>query len=277
MRWAATTRAALPAFVAAMNRKAHALGMTDTHYVEPTGLSSRNQSSARDLATLVKAAHQVPLIRELSTSPEYQVEVGNRQVQFRNTNGLVRSPAWDIGLQKTGYINEAGRCLVMQAKMAGRKLIMVFLDSAGKYSRIGDAERVRRWITTPVARACRRRSARTSCRSDAPQPGAFRPRSRLTPRLSRDGRARRDLRGRGAQAFEPGFLQPIRRRRDRQAGDQLALVVEDARRHAAHARARVPRRRAPCRTGSTRASSRSSRGSSVMLLRVWPARPVRVA
>ena len=137
----------LDAFVASMNRKAHDLGMNDTRYVEPTGLSSRNQSSARDLATLVKAAHEHKIIRELSTSHEFEVEVGNRAVQFRNTNGLVRSPAWDIGLQKTGYITEAGRCLVMQAKMAGRQLIMVFLDSAGKYSRIGDAERVRRWIT----------------------------------------------------------------------------------------------------------------------------------
>ena len=137
----------IDAFVAAMNRKALALGMRDTHYVEPTGLSSRNQSSARDLATLVKAAHEHQIIRELSTSQEYEVEVGNRAVQFHSTNGLLRSPAWDIGLQKTGYITEAGRCLVMQATMAGRQLIMVFLDSAGKYSRIGDAERVRRWIT----------------------------------------------------------------------------------------------------------------------------------
>ena len=137
----------IDAFVAAMNRKAHDLGMNDTRYVEPTGLSSLNQSSARDLATLVNAAHQHQIIRELSTSPEYQVEVGNRPLQFRNTNGLVRSPSWDIGLQKTGYITEAGRCLVMQARMAGRKLIMVFLDSAGKYSRIGDAERVRRWVS----------------------------------------------------------------------------------------------------------------------------------
>ena len=98
--------------------------MNDTRYVEPTGLSSLNQSSARDLATLVKAAHEVPLIRELSTSPEYMVEVGNRNVQFRTTNGLVKSPEWEIGLQKTGYISEAGRCLVMQAKLAGRHLIM---------------------------------------------------------------------------------------------------------------------------------------------------------
>ncbi len=137
----------LQAFVAAMNQKARSLGMNDTHYVEPTGLSSANQSSARDLATLVKAAHEVPLIRELSTSPEAMVEIGNRAIQFHNTNGLVKSPEWEIGLQKTGYISEAGRCLVMQAKLAGRHLIMVFLDSAGKYSRIGDAERVRRWIT----------------------------------------------------------------------------------------------------------------------------------
>jgi serine-type D-Ala-D-Ala endopeptidase (penicillin-binding protein 7) len=141
----------LTAFVVAMNAKAQQLGMTDTHYVEPTGLSSQNQSSARDLATLVKAAYSHPIIRELSTSPEYSVEVGARQLQFHNTNRLVTNPEWNIGLQKTGYITEAGRCLVMQAKLAGRQLIMVFLDSAGKYSRLGDAERVRHWITTTRA------------------------------------------------------------------------------------------------------------------------------
>lgn len=143
----------LETFVAAMNTKAQLLGMGDTHYVEPTGLSSRNQSSARDLAVLVKTAHQFPLIRELSTSPEYTVALGRRQVRFGTTNGLVRKSDWDIGLQKTGFINEAGQCLVMQAQMAGRKLIMVFLDSAGKYSRIGDAERVRKWLlgtTSPI-------------------------------------------------------------------------------------------------------------------------------
>jgi len=143
----------LDAFVAAMNAKAQELGMTDTHYVEPTGLSSRNQSSATDLATLVKAAGEHQIIRELSTSPEYQVAIGNRPMQFHTTNGLVRSPNWDINLQKTGYISEAGRCLVMQAKMAGRQLIMVFLDSAGKYSRIGDAERVRRWLSNVLPAA----------------------------------------------------------------------------------------------------------------------------
>ena len=138
----------LAAFVSAMNAKARQLGMPDTRYVEPTGLSSRNQSSAMDLATLVKAAYRVPLIRELSTSAEYQVFDGQRQLQYHTTNRLVLSPDWDIGLQKTGYISEAGQCLVMQAKLAGRKLIMVLLDSAGKYSRIGDAERIRQWLTS---------------------------------------------------------------------------------------------------------------------------------
>ena len=135
------------AFVAAMNRKAAALGMHDTRYVEPTGLSSDNRSSANDLSLLVKAAYGHDLIRELSTSRDAQVAVGSRQVQFHNTNLLVGNPTWEIGLQKTGYIAAAGRCLVMQAQLAGRKLIMVFLDSAGKYSRIGDAERVRSWLT----------------------------------------------------------------------------------------------------------------------------------
>lgn len=136
----------LDAFVAAMNRKAAALGMRDTHYVEPTGLSSKNQSSAQDMAVLVREAHRVPLLRELSTSQEAQVAVGKRMMQFHTTNGLVRNPQWEIGLQKTGYIAEAGRCMVMQAQMAGRKLIMVLLDSTGKYSRIGDAERIRKWL-----------------------------------------------------------------------------------------------------------------------------------
>ncbi len=142
----------LEAFVSAMNRKAVALGMRDTHYVEPTGLSSLNQSSAQDLVVLVKDAHRHPLLREFSTSHEAQVTVGKRMVQFHNTNRLVSSAQWEIGLQKTGYITEAGRCLVMQAQMPGRKLIMVLLDSAGKYSRIGDAERLRKWLGESAAR-----------------------------------------------------------------------------------------------------------------------------
>jgi D-alanyl-D-alanine endopeptidase (penicillin-binding protein 7) len=136
----------MQAFVGLMNAKASQLGMRDTRYIEPTGLSSKNQSSAKDLATLVGTAYHDPMLRELSTSPSYAVEVGNHTLQYRTTNRLVKNPNWDIGLQKTGYISEAGQCLVMQTKIAGRKLIMVFLDSAGKLSRIADAERVRRWV-----------------------------------------------------------------------------------------------------------------------------------
>jgi len=152
----------MPAFVGAMNAKAQLLGMHDTRYVEPTGLDSDNRSSADDLARLVRAASKHALLRELSTSPETVLPVGRQQVQFRNTNGLVRNPEWDIGLQKTGYIAAAGRCLVMQTQMAGRQLIMVLLDSAGRYSRIGDAERIRQWLATqslqtvlPVSQATR--------------------------------------------------------------------------------------------------------------------------
>lgn len=133
-------------FVRLMNRKAEELGMRDTRYVEPTGLSSDNRSSARDLALLVGAAYQRPILRDLSTSPGYEVDVGRRTLQYNNSNRLVKSPDWDIGLQKTGYISEAGRCLVMQAKIAGRQLIMVFLDATNKLGRLQDAERVRRWV-----------------------------------------------------------------------------------------------------------------------------------
>lgn len=136
----------MPTFVQRMNAKAQLLGMHDTRYVEPTGLSSDNRSSARDLARLVGVAYHDPLLRELTTSPGYEVEVGRRTLQYNNTNRLVKNPSWDIGLQKTGYISEAGRCLVMQAEVAGRKLIMVFLDSTGKFSRLADAERVRSWV-----------------------------------------------------------------------------------------------------------------------------------
>ena len=142
----------VPVFVGLMNAKARLIGMNDTNYVEPTGLSSKNQSSARDLAKLVNVAHGDPILRELTTSPDYQVAVGRRMLQYNNTNRLVKNPSWEIGLQKTGYISEAGRCLVMQTKVAGRKLIMVFLDSAGKLSRLGDAERVRRWVESIPAK-----------------------------------------------------------------------------------------------------------------------------
>lgn len=143
----------LPIFVDLMNARAKSLGMGDTSYVEPTGLSSKNQSSARDLVKLVDVAYGNSNLREFSTSQGHQVAVGNRMLQYNNTNRLVKNPSWDIGLQKTGYISEAGQCLVMQAKVAGRKLIMVFLDSAGKLTRLADAERVRHWVesTPPVA------------------------------------------------------------------------------------------------------------------------------
>jgi D-alanyl-D-alanine endopeptidase (penicillin-binding protein 7) len=134
-------------FVAAMNRRAVELGMTDTRFADPTGLSSANQSSARDLAVLVKASGENELIRALSTSPVHHVAVGARELYYRNSNRLVYSPQWSIGLQKTGFIREAGRCVVMQAQLAGRHLIMVLLDATGPETRIADAERLRRWIT----------------------------------------------------------------------------------------------------------------------------------
>lgn len=134
------------AFVAAMNAKARALGMTDTHYVDPTGLNSDNVSSPRDLARLVRAAAHYPLIREYTTRGRAIVEARGRTLAYHNTNRLVSNPHWDIDLSKTGYISEAGRCLVMQVTVASRELIVVLLDSWGKYSRIGDANRIRRWL-----------------------------------------------------------------------------------------------------------------------------------
>jgi D-alanyl-D-alanine endopeptidase (penicillin-binding protein 7) len=138
----------IQAFVEAMNAKAHELGMNDTHYVDANGLSSENVSSARDLARLVKVAHQEPLLRQYTTDPNYVVQAGGRPLQYHNTNYLVAMPDWNIGLQKTGFINEAGRCLVMQAMIQGRNVIMVFLDSKGKQSRTADAGRMRRWLET---------------------------------------------------------------------------------------------------------------------------------
>jgi D-alanyl-D-alanine endopeptidase (penicillin-binding protein 7) len=130
-----------------MNRKARELGMTDTRFADPTGLSSGNQSSARDLAALVKASSANHLIRSLSTSPVHHVAVGARDLYYRNSNRLIFSPQWSIGLQKTGFIREAGRCVVMQAQLADRHLIMVLLDATGPETRIADAERLRRWLT----------------------------------------------------------------------------------------------------------------------------------
>ena len=136
----------MPAFVAAMNIKAQALGMKDTHFEDPTGLTSNNVSTARDLAKMVVAAHRYPLIREFSTTSEATVDVGGRELAYRNTNPLVKSAVWDVGVSKTGYIHEAGKCLVMQARVADKPVVIVLLDSAGKQTRVGDANRIKHWM-----------------------------------------------------------------------------------------------------------------------------------
>jgi D-alanyl-D-alanine endopeptidase (penicillin-binding protein 7) len=143
----------MAAFVAAMNQKAAALGMTETRFVEPSGLSPANVSSARDLAKLVRAAHGYELIREYSTRDRASVTAFGRTLNFRNTNNLVFNQHWDIDLSKTGYISEAGRCLVMRVRVASKDLIVVLLDSWGKYSRIGDANRLRKWLESSAATA----------------------------------------------------------------------------------------------------------------------------
>lgn len=136
------------AFVKAMNAKALALGLVNTHFVDPTGLESENVSTAEDLVKMVQAAYQYPEIRLATTSPSHEVYIEGRTypVNFNNTNGLVRAGEWEIGLSKTGYISEAGRCLVMQAKITGEPMIIVLLDSSGKLTRIGDANRIRKWM-----------------------------------------------------------------------------------------------------------------------------------
>jgi D-alanyl-D-alanine endopeptidase (penicillin-binding protein 7) len=134
------------AFVAAMNRKCQELGLTDTQFADPTGLTASNVSSARDLVKMVAAAYEYPLIREFSTATEREVVVAGRPQMFRNTNALVKSPNWDIGLSKTGYINEAGKCLVMHTWINNKPTIIVLLDSWGKMTRIGDANRIKRWV-----------------------------------------------------------------------------------------------------------------------------------
>ena len=152
------------AFVAAMNAKARTLGMTHTHFDDATGLTPTNVSTANELATMVQAAANYPMIREFSTTPSHYVEVQptGRIMGFNNSNRLVSSGAWDIQLQKTGFINEAGRCLVMMAQVASRPVVIVLLDSVGKYSRLGDANRVKYWLETgnamPDAKATPRKS-----------------------------------------------------------------------------------------------------------------------
>jgi len=136
----------MPAFVEAMNIKAVQLGMKDSRFVEPTGLNAGNVSSPRDLVRLVEEAHQVSEIREFSTAKNLIVKVGGQSQQYMNSNALARGDRWELGLSKTGFIKEAGRCLVMQAEVEDRPVIMVMLDAQGKTQRLRDAERIRRWL-----------------------------------------------------------------------------------------------------------------------------------
>ena len=180
------------AFVRAMNEKAAELG---TRYSDSTGLSSSNVSTAEDLATLVRAAHQYYQIREYSTASGHDVVAGGRPLQFRNTNGLVNARGWDIGVSKTGFINEAGRCLVMQARLAGRGVVIVLLDSWGKQTRTADAARIRRWlevasgIDEPAAKPAIRKAKARSQLTHAPK--VSKTRSQVTHQAPRaTGRAR---------------------------------------------------------------------------------------
>lgn len=134
------------AFIEAMNVKARLLGLWNTRFHDSTGLNPANVSSPRDLAKMVSAAAAYPLIREFSTSPERHVDVRGRLTRFGNTNGLVKSPEWSISVSKTGYISEAGRCLVMQTWLHQQPVVMVLMDSNGRYTRTADAKRVRKWI-----------------------------------------------------------------------------------------------------------------------------------
>jgi D-alanyl-D-alanine endopeptidase (penicillin-binding protein 7) len=141
----------VPALVAAMNIKAAALGMSHSHFVDPTGLSSDNVASAEDLSKLVIAASHNERIREYSTDQSYHVRVRNHLVEFHNTDNLVANPAWNIIVQKTGYITEAGKCLVMEAVIEGRSVVIVLLDSVGKLTRVADAKRVKSWMEATAA------------------------------------------------------------------------------------------------------------------------------
>ena len=139
------------AFVAAMNQKAAALGMTRSRFVDSTGLSSDNVSTAQDLAKMVTAAYRYPLINEYTTTASYAVRADSgRMLNFSNSNGLVKDGGWHIDVSKTGYIAEAGRCLVMQARIAAKPVVIVLLDSWGRYTRIGDANRIKRWMENPL-------------------------------------------------------------------------------------------------------------------------------
>jgi len=161
----------LPAFVAAMNEKAKALGLAQTHYVDSSGLSPENVSSPADLGKLVAAASQYELIREYTTTPAVTVQLPNskRKLSFINTNGLVRHSDWKIGLSKTGYINEAGKCLVMQAMIANQPIVIVLLDSWGRLTRVADANRIRRWLERNSSRLLAARTATAAAATPTPE------------------------------------------------------------------------------------------------------------
>jgi serine-type D-Ala-D-Ala endopeptidase (penicillin-binding protein 7) len=142
----------MAAMVTAMNVKAASLGMTNSHFVDPTGLSSENIASPEDLSKLVIAAAHDPVIREYSTDKHYAVTVGRHRVEFRNTDNLVANPTWNIIVQKTGYIAKAGKCLVMAAVIEGRSVVIVLLDSFGKYTRVADAKRIKTWMEASANR-----------------------------------------------------------------------------------------------------------------------------
>jgi serine-type D-Ala-D-Ala endopeptidase (penicillin-binding protein 7) len=171
------------AFVAAMNAKSRALGLARTRFDDPTGLSPKNVSTASDLAMLVRAAAEYPLIREYSTTPSAYVEIdpAGRVLGFNNSNRLVASSNWEILLQKTGYIREAGRCLVMLANIASRPVVIVLLDSIGKHTRLGDAERVRHWIETGDALPLPAYSRPVVARAKGPVRGTMKPVSAQAP------------------------------------------------------------------------------------------------
>lgn len=138
------------AAVAAMNRKARDLGMTSARFLDPTGLHSENSASPADLVRMVKTARTYPEIHEFTTTTEHVATIHNREVEFRNTNALVKSDAWNIEVSKTGYINEAGKCLVMQARISATPVVIVLMDSSGRYTRIGDANRVKKWLESAL-------------------------------------------------------------------------------------------------------------------------------
>ncbi|MFT3736623.1 MAG: serine hydrolase [Rhodocyclaceae bacterium] len=136
----------LPAFIEAMNHKAASLNLHETRFFDSSGLNKNNVASARDLVGMTAAASHYPLIREFSTLPEYNFLIKGRLRGFHNTNALVRDSDWQIDLQKTGYISESGKCLVMRAMLNNRPTAIVLLDSWGRYTRVADANRIRKWV-----------------------------------------------------------------------------------------------------------------------------------